>query len=300
MEQSRCRELAISASFYRTVYSEIEEVGWEHLGRLSGDLEFLSFRVLDEKGRVHYMEIKLDKNYPRSPPSISMDVPYLFSLKWSTNSRLKDLLQQFREHLEKLQEFWVILDEIDKSLWTVDTKQPSRANACRQINLGNDCFIMFSIHANDPRSLPECRFMGSDPTVNSLRKTWQRNSKKWNKDKPFLENVANLLETQPPRRPVDHHNNDQQVECGICYAQVLPVDDEFGAKSGSGTDYTCDNTSCSRAFHSVCLGDWLRSITTTRQSYDVLFGNCPYCSEPVAVKINNAKRNISSKERLFC
>ncbi|KAH9712460.1 e3 ubiquitin-protein ligase fancl [Citrus sinensis] len=221
------------------------------------------------------------------------------------------------QHLEKLQEIWNILDEIDKSLWVIDLKNPSRANVCRQINLGYNCIIMLSIHIDDPSSLPECRFMGSDPMVNSLRKTWQRNSKRWNKDKPFVENVANLLETQLPRPP-EHENNYQQVECGICYAQFLPIDEELGAKSGGGTDYTCDNSSCSKAFHSVCLGDWLRSITTTRQtcavhmvhtaqrntdlfaicycdkswelSYDVLFGNCPYCSEPVAVKISIARK----------
>ncbi|KAJ0464586.1 putative E3 ubiquitin-protein ligase FANCL [Helianthus annuus] len=67
------------------------------------------------------------------------------------------------------------------------------------------------------------------------------------------------------------------------------IDDELGPKSGSKTDYTCENTTCSKAFHSVCLGDWLRSITTTRQSFDVLFGNCPYCSQPVAVKIGARK-----------
>ncbi|KAJ4714655.1 E3 ubiquitin-protein ligase FANCL-like [Melia azedarach] len=289
VEQSRLIELANSSSFSRSVYAEIEEVGWEHLVRLSEDLKSLSFRVVDKKGRVHCTEIQLDKNYPKSPPSISMDVPYIFSLKWSRKSRLKDLLQQLQEHLEKLQEIWTILDEIDKSLWVVDPKHQSRASAFRQINLGNDCFIMLSIHVNDPRSLPECRFKGSGPMVNSFRKTWQRNSKRWNKDKPFLENVANLLEIQLPRPP-DHQNNYCQVECGICYAQFLPIDEELGANSGSGTNYTCDNASCSKAFHNICLGDWLRSITTTRQSYDVLFGNCPYCSEPVAVKINNSKK----------
>ncbi|KAL9464106.1 hypothetical protein AB3S75_001830 [Citrus x aurantiifolia] len=46
MEQSRCRESANSSSFSRSVYSEIEEVGWEHLVRLSEDLKFLSFHVM--------------------------------------------------------------------------------------------------------------------------------------------------------------------------------------------------------------------------------------------------------------
>ncbi|KAL4644520.1 hypothetical protein ACB092_02G170600 [Castanea dentata] len=264
-EQARCRELAKSSTFYRSVYSEIEEVGWEHLVRLGGDLTFLSFRILDEKGRLHFMEIQLDKTYPKSPPSISADVPYNFDLQWSINSRLKDVVQQFQEHLEKLQEFWSTLDDIDKSLCVIDPKQPSRSISHRQINIGNDCFIMLCIDANNPRSLPETN------------------------DKPYLENLACLLEIQLPR-PTDVLKNDQQVECGICYAQCLPVDDELGAKSGSGTDYTCDNTTCSKAFHSVCLGDWLRSITTTRQSFNVLFGNCPYCSDPVAVKISNVKK----------
>ncbi|KAJ9670394.1 hypothetical protein PVL29_026747 [Vitis rotundifolia] len=210
------------------------------------------------------MEIELEKAYPRCPPSISA-------------------------HLEKLQEFWCTLDNIDKSLWVVYPKEPSRATAFREINLGNDCFIMLSINVNDPRSLPECRFMGSDPIVNSLRKKWRRNSKRWVKDKSLIENLASALETSLPGPP-DGHKNEQQVECGICYAQFLPIDEELGAKSGSGTDYTCENTSCSRAFHSVCLRDWLRSITTTRQSFNVLFGNCPYCSDPVAVKISDTRK----------
>ncbi|XP_059624069.1 uncharacterized protein LOC132267041 isoform X7 [Cornus florida] len=289
-EQKRCREASLSSSFHCTVYSEIEEVGWEHLVRLSQDLKFLSFRIFarDKTGRVHIMEILLDKSYPKCPPSISADVPHIFNLEWSINSRLKDVVQQFQEHLENLQEFWSTVDDIDQSLWVVDPKQLDRAASYRQINIGNECFLMLFIDANDPKSLPEYRFMGADPEVNSLRKLWKRNCRKWKKNKPVPENLAIIMETQLPGPP-DVQKNNQQVECGICYAQCLPIDDELGARSGSGTDYTCDNNNCKRAFHSLCLGDWLRSITSTRQSFDVMFGNCPYCSEPVAVKINSKK-----------
>ncbi|XVE86945.1 hypothetical protein DITRI_Ditri18aG0076100 [Diplodiscus trichospermus] len=268
-EQARCRELAKSSSFYNTVYSEIEEVGWEHLVRLGGDLTFISFRVVDKKGTVHVMEIQLDKAYPRVPPMVSAGVPYIFNLEWSVNSRLKNLVQQFEEHLQKLQEFWSTLDEIDKSLQIVDSKQPSRAMSCRQILVGNGCFIILSININDPRSLPECRFMGSDSTVNSLRKTWKKNMGRWMRDKPFLENLECLLKTQLPR-PTDEEKNNHLVECGICYAQYLPIVDEVGPKSGTATDYACENTSCTKAFHSMCLVDWLRSLTTTRQYVDLL------------------------------
>ncbi|KAG4212186.1 hypothetical protein ERO13_A02G148500v2 [Gossypium hirsutum] len=270
-QQARCRELAKSSSFYSTVYSEIEEVGWEHLVRAGGDLSFLIFRVLDKKGRVHVMEIQLDKAYPRVPPMVSADVPYVFNLKWSMNSRLKNLVQQFEkvfslciQHLEKLQAFWSTLDEIDRSLQIVDSKQASRAIPSRQIHVGNGCFIILFIDNNDPRSLPEER------------------------DKAFLENLECLLNTQLPRL-ADAETNNHLDECGICYAQYLPIGDELGPQTGSATDYTCENNSCSKAFHSMCLVDWLRSITTTRQSFNVLFGNCPYCSEPIAVKINATK-----------
>ncbi|XP_055962452.1 uncharacterized protein LOC126654975 [Mercurialis annua] len=277
-----------SSSFYRSVYSEIEEIGWEYLLTMAADLMSLSFRIIDRKGRTHILEVQLDKNYPKCPPSVSADAPYIFHVEWSINSRLKDLVQQFREHLEKLQEFWSTLDDIDNSLCVVNTHQSSRAISFRQIDIGNGCFIMLSINVKDPRALPECRFLGSSSTVNSLRTLWHKNCKQWIKERTFSENLVSVLETELPKPP-DAQKSNREMECGICYAQFLPIDDELGPRSGTSTDFTCENSNCNRAFHSVCLGDWLRSITTTRQSYNVLFGNCPYCSEPVAVKINYAK-----------
>ncbi|CAK9187666.1 unnamed protein product [Ilex paraguariensis] len=157
------------------------------------------------------MEILLDKTYPKFPPSVSADVPYIFDLEWSVNLRLKDVVQQFQQHLEKLQDFWSTLDDIDQSLWVVDPKPSHRATSYRQINIGNDCFVMLSINANDPRSLPECRFMGSDPKVNLLRRTWRRNWKGWIKDKLFLENLSlywrlNFQDLQMSRRMIRKMN----------------------------------------------------------------------------------------------
>lgn len=237
---------------------------------------------------MHILQITLDGSYPNHPPSISADGPYLFNLKWSINSRLKDAIQQFHKHLDKLQDFWNLMDDIDHSLLVSDLRYPQRALSHRQLNISNDSYIILSIDANDPTSLPDCRFLGSDSGVERLRAMWRKNCKRWMRDKPFSENLAHVLDIQL-HGPSSIQKTDPQTECGICYAQYLPIDDELGDKSGSGTDCTCENSSCSRAFHSVCLGDWLRSITTTRQSFDVLFGNCPYCSDPIAVKTNTRK-----------
>nr|GEW31912.1 E3 ubiquitin-protein ligase FANCL isoform X1 [Tanacetum cinerariifolium] len=221
-EQDNRPEAALSSSFSRAVYSQIEEIGWEHLVRLAEDLSFVTFRVIDKKERVHVLEILLDKSYPTFPPSVSADVPYLFRLEWSTNSRLKDVVKQFRQHLETLQQFWSTMEEIDQSLWVLDAAQMHRATSFRHISIGDDCSIILYIRANESRSLPECRFMGSGNKVNLIRDKWQRNCKKWRKDEPFAENLANMLEFELPGPP-GVEKNEQQVECGICYSQFLPI-----------------------------------------------------------------------------
>ncbi|XP_055828799.1 uncharacterized protein LOC129896843 isoform X2 [Solanum dulcamara] len=221
-EQKRCQEWSKSSSFYRRIYSEVEEIGWEHLVRFGEDLRLLIFRVKDKKGRVHILQITLDGTYPNHPPSISADVPYLFNLKWSINSRLKDVIQQFQKHLEKLQDFWNLIDDIDHSLLVSDLQYPQRALSHRQLNISNDCYIIFSIDANDPASLPDCRFLGSDSGVERLRAMWRKNCKFWMRDKPFSENLAHVLDIQL-HGPSSIQKTDPQTECGICYAQYLPI-----------------------------------------------------------------------------
>ncbi|KAI4998199.1 hypothetical protein ZWY2020_053541 [Hordeum vulgare] len=249
----------------------IEEVGWGQLVSAAGDdgVSCLTFRVMDEQRRHHLLEITLPMNYPTCPPSIAADVPYLPKLQWSKSSRLKDVLCQFQEHLKVLQDYWSTMDGIDKALWVVDPTKP--------------------IYAMSHRHSFGCRFLGTDGKLERLIKNWRKNRKRWYILRfpalsDFHENLSTGLDFALPQPPSMCIKDDQQADCGICYATHLPVDDELGTQSGCAADYKCENPSCSRAFHSVCLRDWLRTITTTRQSFDVLFGNCPYCSEPVAVK----------------
>ncbi|KAK4752527.1 hypothetical protein SAY87_021325 [Trapa incisa] len=143
---------------------------------------------------------------------------------------------------------------------------------------------MLSVSAHNPRSLPECRFLGPDSSISTLRMLWGRNCKKWMEEKPFVDNLAYVFGFQLPKPP-EIVQRDNEAECGICYSQCLPLDDEVEGNRWCGIDYTCDNSKCSRGFHNLCLVEWLRSISTTRQSFDVLFGNCPYCCEPIAVKL---------------
>ena len=54
---------------------------------------------------------------------------------------------------------------------------------------------------------------------------------------------------------------------------------------GKIPDKTCDDLNCARPFHRACLHEWFRGLPDTRQSFDKLFGKCPYCETDLSVKI---------------
>ncbi|KAI7729011.1 hypothetical protein M8C21_024556 [Ambrosia artemisiifolia] len=118
--------------------------------------------------------------------TVKHDVPYLFVMEWSRNSRLNDVVKQFRQHLEKLQQFWSAVEHIEQSLWISDPAQLHCATSFWHINIGSDCSIMLHIRANELRSLPECRLLGSDKNVNLLRDKWRTNCNKWYAFNPRL------------------------------------------------------------------------------------------------------------------
>ncbi|CAA6657691.1 unnamed protein product [Spirodela intermedia] len=266
-----------SSHFYQAIYAEIEEIGWEHLLRLEEDLSTICFQ--DKKERVHAVEMILPRDYPQSAPSVAA---------WPKGSRLKDAMKQFLEHLEDLQGFWSVLEEVDRDLWVLEPRQESHAASFRQICLGDGCQILLYIDAKNPMSKPECRFLGPNWLTDDLRKSWKKNSRRWVNDKPFVENLGALLGMELPGPPGAPQRTASKMNVGSAmFISSHPVNGTLGTSTGTAVDYTCENPSCRKSFHVVCLRDWLRSITTTRQSFDVLFGKCPYCSEPVAVKLHD-------------
>lgn len=57
-----------------------------------------------------------------------------------------------------------------------------------------------------------------------------------------------------------------------------------GEEEGAIPDRVCDNVKCRRPYHPKCLFVWLQGLPTSRVSFDTIFGQCPYCSDPISVK----------------
>jgi E3 ubiquitin-protein ligase FANCL len=64
-------------------------------------------------------------------------------------------------------------------------------------------------------------------------------------------------------------------DCAICYAARM---------DGALPDRVCDNVHCSKPFHRACLFEWLRALPRAQQTFDTVFGVCPYCSADISCK----------------
>ncbi|KAI8469297.1 MAG: FANCL C-terminal domain-containing protein [Monoraphidium minutum] len=80
-------------------------------------------------------------------------------------------------------------------------------------------------------------------------------------------------------------DEDDAGACGICYSVLLKDPSAPPDHPGDVPDASCDSQGgCGRPFHARCLAEWLRGLPNSRRVFATLFGACPYCSAPVAVR----------------
>ena len=97
----------------------------------------------------------------------------------------------------------------------------------------------------------------------------------WRHGRSARLNLEAVLKIQFPRPQEATAADAEQyaVECAICYSYHL---------DGAVPECACDG--CSKPYHKACLAEWLRGLATTQQSFNRLFGECPFCTHPIAVE----------------
>lgn len=107
-----------------------------------------------------------------------------------------NIVQQFSEVVQRFQSFFDVLDEIDKSTWRLEPEHPTYASTMRRLALGKSLCILkraqltvlcqgghasiqIEIDPKSPRSVPECRLLGSDSIVGPLRERFGQNLHRW-------------------------------------------------------------------------------------------------------------------------
>ncbi|XP_030012457.1 E3 ubiquitin-protein ligase FANCL isoform X3 [Sphaeramia orbicularis] len=235
------------------------------------DTEFQTLRLKaeDSSGRQHILTVKLKPKHPAEAPECSADLPLPLDFTWTPQSTLDQLHSQFLLVLESLSDFWNILDEIDSQTWILEPEKPSRSDTTRRIAIGNNVSIKVEVDPRHPKMLPECCLLGAEHVVTPLRNKLNANMHMWNPDSSVLHNLRDVLEIEFPS-PATHEKSSFSVECGICYSYRLEA---------AIPDQVCNDPRCGQPFHQACLYEWLRALPSSRQSFNIVFGECPYCSK---------------------
>uniref|UniRef100_A0A4W2CEX7 E3 ubiquitin-protein ligase FANCL n=1 Tax=Bos indicus x Bos taurus TaxID=30522 RepID=A0A4W2CEX7_BOBOX len=264
--------------FYSSLIGEIRTLGWDKLVFVDPCFSTIKLKA-DVSGREHLITVKLKAKYPAESPDCVVDFPVPFSVSWTPQSSLISIYTQFLAALESLKTFWDVMDEIDEKTWVLEPEKPTRSATARRIVLGNNVSINIEVDPRHPTMLPECCFLGADHVVKPLGIRLSRNIHLWDPENSLLQNLKDVLEIDFPARAI-LEKSDFSMDCGICYAYQL---------DGAIPDQVCDNSQCGQSFHYICLYEWLRGLLTSRQSFNIIFGECPYCSKPITLKMSGRK-----------
>ncbi|XP_021341917.1 E3 ubiquitin-protein ligase FANCL-like [Mizuhopecten yessoensis] len=254
---------------------EVEKLGWDRLVSIDSKFQTLELQCKDKKGRQHILKVTLSPQHPRLAPKCVVDLPGQFQVQWKSTSSLEWLYQQFELAVDMYQDFIDVMEELDKNTWILEPEKPVYSATYRRIAVSTNASLQISVDHRHPRMLPECRFLGADNAVVPLRESLNSNLHLWDEQKGLLENLQSLLGTELPS-PATSNKEEFSVECGICYSYRL--DTELPNEA-------CSDARCGQPFHQTCLYEWLRALPSSRQSFNTIFGDCPYCSKPIKVKM---------------
>ncbi|EEC19392.1 E3 ubiquitin protein ligase FANCL, putative [Ixodes scapularis] len=165
--------------------------------------------------------------------------------------------------------------DLDARCWVLDPPCPRAGDAYRRIALGKNVSMMVVIDPHTPMTLPRLEFTGPEAEVTLHEKAVQDNVDKWDPSVSISANLSALLGFEVPSRE-NATSEEVDCTCGICYSFLL---------DGAVPDKLCQNSRCSRPFHQSCLSEWMRSLPMVRQNFNMFFGECPYCSEPMSCRM---------------
>eukprot|EP00039_Didymoeca_costata_P011727 m.166000 g.166000 ORF g.166000 m.166000 type:complete len:377 (+) comp15269_c0_seq8:346-1476(+) len=261
------------AEYYTKLMEELSACQ-DQIINVNPKLNEIEFAVQDSHGRNHSLQIQLATGYPMTPPVISSSLPVEMELKWPRKATLQTLLKQFELELEKFQGMWMQLEAFDKRSWILEpTENVWKANF-RRVVIERSTSILIVLDPRNPKTLPECHFLGPDHKINLLRQRMADSANKWDSEAMVIDNLESVLDIKFVAKTDEVE--DLTPECGICYTYKL---------EGSIPDKVCEDTRCGRPFHQSCLFEYIRTLPGMRQSFDTLFGDCPYCGTQLRVKM---------------
>ncbi|XP_046546100.1 E3 ubiquitin-protein ligase FANCL-like isoform X2 [Haliotis rubra] len=231
------------------VLAEMKEIGWDKVDSVDETFQQLTLTLCDTAGRKHVLLLNLSPQKEASEMcTVHLPIPADFNINQDEQVSLQDLMNQFRVMVNKCEDFWEMMYEIDQNTWVLEPEKPGPSVCHRRLALD----------------------------VAPLRERLNKHVHQWNVHCSILENLQTVLETTLPS-PKTSSREKFTLECGICYSYRL---------GEAIPDNVCGDQCCGQTFHHQCLYEWLRGLPSSRQSFNRIYGECPFCSKPITVKID--------------
>nr|SVE82793.1 EOG090X0G12 [Daphnia magna] len=260
------------ATNYSKVLAEIDAIGWEKLSSVNHDFTELKLKMYDSLNHQHILNVKFNNNVPE----FFTEYPRNVNIEWQEDtSTLSEMYSLFCQEAEHYQDFWKAMEELDAGCWVLEPENPSRRDTYRKISIAPNVSLKIEVDPNHPYVFPSITWLGSETAVSKFREKILDRIEVWDNDLPINTNLERLLEISLPlKQTLDMGTENYEVTCCICYSERL---------NGEVPSRTCDNPNCGQSFHIFCLYEWLRSlIQTTRKQGNKVFGECPYCEQPIS------------------
>lgn len=98
--------------------------------------------------------------------------PTILRLQWGNGCALQTVLEQFGQEVDRHQDIFDALDDIDRHTWVLEPDSPNRTCMYRRIALGGHSSVMMKLRVEHPAGLPECTFLGSEASIGPYRERW--------------------------------------------------------------------------------------------------------------------------------
>ncbi|XP_027411161.1 E3 ubiquitin-protein ligase FANCL isoform X4 [Bos indicus x Bos taurus] len=236
--------------FYSSLIGEIRTLGWDKLVFVDPCFSTIKLKA-DVSGREHLITVKLKAKYPAESPDCVVDFPVPFSVSWTPQlcSNTVDILH-WSSLISIYTQFLAALESL-KTFWDV----------------------MDEIDEKTWVLEPE------KPTRSATAR------------RIVLGNNVSINIEVDPRHPT------MLPEC--CFLGADHVVKPLGIRLSRNIHLWDPENSLLQNLKDVLEIDfparaileksWLRGLLTSRQSFNIIFGECPYCSKPITLKMSGRK-----------
>ncbi|CAK8680021.1 E3 ubiquitin-protein ligase FANCL-like [Clavelina lepadiformis] len=261
--------------YYDVLLRHLQDLKWDKIISISEDFQQIGVKFHDEADREHILHIELTPEYPKAAPTVKSVLPAPFQPLWPEGANLIILHDQFKTALQQYQRFWEEVDELNQKTWILEPENPNFAAFSFRIALGRSSSLQLTIDPLNCGVLPDCHFLGADWAVSEIRDRYHDKSEDWNELLSVYQNLSSILQIEFPVKD-SSHPHDLSLQCGICYSYRLGT---------NIPDQICADQRCGQGYHHECLMEWIKSVPGAKQSFNVMFGECPYCTSPIKLNV---------------